>query len=113
LRKEKLMGIILDILKEFPLSAVLRERLIEVEKRLAICGAALEKCMSDKEILHLQIENIKKSEAILGDPCPYCKQRKGELLRLTPHPLFGEVGVKIGVYKCANCGKEYEKEHHP
>jgi DNA-directed RNA polymerase subunit RPC12/RpoP len=114
------MGIILDILKEIPLTAILRERLADQDKRMAALEVRvkdlegkLELCESEKEDLRRQLEEKKKAEEIKGNLCPYCRHRKGQLLRLTPHPLFGEVGVKIGIYKCENCGKEYEKEHHP
>jgi DNA-directed RNA polymerase subunit RPC12/RpoP len=107
------MGIITDLLKEIPLSAVLRERLVDLETKMDLLEKKLEKCESEKKVLHLQIEKIKKNEAIEGDVCPYCRQHKGQLLRLEPHPIFGDVGIKVGFYKCSNCSKEYEKEHQP
>ena len=107
------MGIILDLLEKLPLTIIMRERIKDLEKKMAATEAALKQCESEKQALRLQIEEIKKEQAIMGDKCPYCQHHKGELFRLTPHPIFGEVGVKVGIYKCANCGKEYDREHQP
>jgi hypothetical protein len=111
------MGIILDLLEEFGLSAVLRERLEEIEERLARCDAELKECNAKLKRCELEKQKLQKiidkEDAVHGDPCPYCKRPEGQLQRLIPHPVFGEVGFKIGIYQCAYCSKEYEKEHKP
>jgi uncharacterized protein with PIN domain len=107
------MGIIMDILKEVPLSAVLRERLSEQETKMTILESENKVLKSENANLHTQIQQMQADQAIQGDICPYCRRPKGELLKLVPHEIFGEVGIKVGFYKCANCGKEYDKEYRP
>ena len=107
------MGIIMDILKEVPLSAILRERLSEQETKMAILESENKVLKSENANLRTQIQQMQKDQAIQGDTCPYCRHPKGKLLKLVPHEIFGEVGIKVGFYKCANCGKEYDKEHKP
>jgi uncharacterized protein with PIN domain len=68
---------------------------------------------SENANLRAKFQQIQEDQAIQGDICPYCRHPKGELLKLLPHEIFGEVGVKVGFYKCTNCGKEYDKEQKP
>ena len=114
------MGVITDILKQFPLSAVLRERLIDQEKKMAALEAENVELKAENAVLkaenvnlRLQLQHIQEKKAVQGDPCPYCQQNKGKLVDIVPHPVFGDVGVKIGNYECSGCGKKYEKERDP
>jgi uncharacterized protein with PIN domain len=47
------------------------------------------------------------------DLCPYCKRRKGKLIDIKPHSVFGNMGVKVEYYRCTNCGKDYDQEKLP
>ena len=67
----------------------------------------------ETEALRAQLQQLQEGEAIQGDRCPFCRQPQGELLRLVPHRIFGDLGLTVGHYKCAHCGKEYDKEHRP
>src|SRR5208337_5257847 len=112
------MGIITDILKDIPLSAVLRERLAEQEKKMTTLQMENDDLKTENTILKFensnlktQLQQIKEKQTIQGDMCPYCRQRKGQLLHIFPHSTFGELGLKVDYYKCMNCNKEYDKEH--
>ena len=114
------MGIITDILKDIPLSAVLRERLVDQEKKMsvletenAILKAENAILKAENKDLKARLQKIQADQAIQGDSCPYCRQPKGQLLRLIPHGTFGDMGLKIGYYKCEHCDKEYDREHKP
>ena len=114
------MGIILDILKEIPLSAVLRERLAGTEAKMATLEKENEDLQAKVDVLEtengqlrLQLHEVQKQQQVDGDVCPYCRQPKGQLLNLRPDPTFGHLGVKVGDYKCSHCGKEYERQHQP
>lgn len=70
------MGIILDILKEIPLSAILRERIAELEREIAAKDARLklyETLYPDPAAPNL------KTEILPLEPCPYCNQAAGIL----------------------------------
>jgi len=100
------MGSIIDLLTEIPLSAVLKERLIDQERKMAI----LEK---ENEELRIRIQKLEEAKEVQGDLCPYCRKAKGELLKLETDPVFGPMGVKMGYYKCSNCAKEYDRQINP
>jgi hypothetical protein len=48
-----------------------------------------------------------------ADTCLYCRRAAGELTSLKPHDYLGEAGVKVGYYKCAHCGKTYDRQITP
>ena len=100
------MGSIIDILKEIPLSAVLKERLIDQERKMA----TLEK---ENAELRIRIHKLEEDKEVQGDLCPYCRKPKGELLKLEADPVFGPMGVKKGYYKCSNCAREYDRQINP
>lgn len=54
-------------------------------------------------------------EAIKRAPGPKCHSCGGELelLEERPHQMFGEVGWKELVYKCAACGRSTTRELDP
>lgn len=114
------MGILTDILKDIPLSAVLRERVAEQEKKMTVLEKENTILKAENTVLKAenakliaQLQQIHEEQTVQGDICPYCRQRKGQLLNLVPHKIFGDVGVKTGFYRCANCNKEYDKEIQP
>ena len=112
------MGIITDILKEVPLSAVYRERLVDQEKKMAVLESENMILKSENKVLksentnlRVKLQQIQEKQAVQGDICPYCHQSQGQLMGLTPHKIFGDIGVKVGFYNCTNCGKQYDKDH--
>jgi len=107
------MGIIMDILKDIPLSAVLRERLADQEFKTAALETENADLKAKVVDLELDLQNIQTNQAVHGDVCPYCRHPEGQLLRLVPHEIFGDMGLKIGYYKCAQCGKEYDRQDRP
>lgn len=67
-----------------------------------------------------EIEALKRRVAALeaklghkpGLECPFC----GGVMRLQeikPHPLYGEAGMKLGIWKCEDCGKTVDRERKP
>jgi hypothetical protein len=65
------MGIILDLLKEIPMSAILRERLVEQDKTLAeipILKARIKEYEVEKEHLNSKILQLEEKIRILQKP---------------------------------------------
>jgi DNA-directed RNA polymerase subunit M/transcription elongation factor TFIIS len=104
------MGVITDILKEIPLSAILKERLAEKELEMATVKSDNAALKSENATLRDKLQKIERDKAVQGDTCPYCKQPKGKLLRILPDKTFGDLGMKVEYYKCEDCGKEYDKQ---
>jgi transposase-like protein len=57
-----------------------------------------------------RIKSIEDKMSSTGELCPYCKQPSLKLLEIKPHEMLGDVGLKVGYYKCDNCKKDYERE---
>ena len=95
------MGILSDILKEVPLSALLRERLAEEEKKVA-------ELESENTVLKAELESLQAKKQNL---CPYCGQFTGKLEDIKDDPVFVGFGNKVHYYKCSNaqCGKSYDR----
>jgi uncharacterized protein with PIN domain len=108
--KENYMGVITDILKEIPLSAVLKERLIEQEAKMAALKEENAVLKAENVELRAKLQNIEQNKTFQGDSCPYCQQPKGKLLDIKPHDTLGVLGVKVLYYQCENCSKKYDKE---
>ena len=100
------MGI-LDILKEIPLSAVLKERLTEQDKRMSALEAENKILKTENAVLKGQSITSQSQDL---DACPYCNQLAGILQERKRHELFGEAGVFTHFYQCSNCQKTYEKD---
>jgi hypothetical protein len=112
------MGAITDILKDIPLSAVLRERL--VDKEVAITKLETENKELKAEVAALNMKvTILESQLAAAQPkvaiprtqrdiCPYCHQPKGRQGMIRPNrpPRFGHTET----YDCAGCGESYEKQ---
>ena len=124
------MGI-LDILKDIPLSAVLKERLTEQEKRMAateaesatlknkIVALEAENATLEDKVLQLETENavlkrqLESPPSQTFDPCPHCQQLTGILQGRKRHELLGEAGIFTHFYKCSNCNKTYDRDIGP
>jgi len=111
------MGVITDILKGIPLSAVLKERLTQLETEMAVLKSENELLKSNNKILESEntelkakLQKIESDKSIQGDRCPYCQQPKGKLLDIRPDGHFGVLGVKRHYYQCENCGKKYDNK---
>jgi uncharacterized protein with PIN domain len=114
------MGI-MDILKDIPLSAILKERLAEQEKRMSMTeteNVTLKEQIVTLEtkVSQLEMENtilkrqLETSHSQALDACPYCNQLAGVLQDRKRHELLGEAGVFTHFYQCSNCQKTYEKD---
>lgn len=114
------MGVIRDVSREVPLTALLRERLVDQEKKMTVTetenaalGAENTVLKAENRQLRLRLQDAQASETVQQNTCPYCRQPKGQLLRLVPHETFGDLGSRIGYYKCTQCGKEYHRKRNP
>ncbi|MGA2323349.1 MAG: hypothetical protein ABSG22_05830 [Sedimentisphaerales bacterium] len=114
------MSVITDILKEIPLSAVLKERLTQLETEMAVLKSENEVLKSKNKVLEAEnielktkLQKIEGDKAIHGYNCPYCQQPKGKLLDIRPDGHFGRLGVKRHYYQCENCGKKYDEQKRP
>jgi hypothetical protein len=109
------MGI-LDLLKDIPLSAVLREKIIDIEtenKALkaenAILKVKLEESEQQRRALEKQIEQKlleSHNSNPLGYVCDHCGSAKLTRTRSDLDPIFGVVGIKQSIFSCQECGKE-------
>ena len=104
------MGTIIELLKEIPLSAVLRERLADKDAEIAICKAKVASLEAENAALKAHLQKIENGKTIHKDICPFCQQPNGQLKDIRPHKIFGDHGVKVFYYKCDGCGREYDKE---
>jgi predicted nucleic acid-binding Zn-ribbon protein len=83
--------------------AFLRDQLMTAEKEITTLTDRLEESETQNNALKteneaLRNENINLKQHITGiennsdppgDPCPYCRQPKGQLTELKPHPITG------------------------
>lgn len=104
------MGIVTDILKEFPLSAIFRERLVDMEKENALLKAENAVLKTKNAELETKLQNIERDKTIHGDVCPYCQQSTGKVIDIKPHPVVWEAGIKVHYYECQGCGKKYDRQ---
>jgi len=101
------MGAILDLLKDIPLSAVIRERLSQAETKIA--ALEQENTALTAQIKQLQALREQPNLQRPADDCPYCRRKTGILQRMEPIPGLELHGVQNGYYKCS-CGKTYQKQ---
>ena len=109
------MGAILDLLKDIPLSAVIKERLAQAEAKITTLDRENSVMKAQIDVLQTENRNLKAKlnqpdAQKPGDPCPYCRRQTGELQRMEPHPVLDLHGINNGYYKCSACGKTYEKQ---
>lgn len=82
------MGIITDILKGLPISAIQAEKITGLEKEL--------------ESLKAENAELKK----LVKACPRCKSPGWHVESIRPDPIFGAAGGSEVLYKCSECSLE-------
>jgi uncharacterized protein with PIN domain len=104
------MGAILDLLKDIPLSAVIKERLIQAEAKIATLEK--ENAILKDENRNLKVLRNQPKTHKPGDECPFCHQNALQLLEIkkSPIPSLAVLGIRQGYYKCGNCQKNYDKE---
>lgn len=109
---------IIDLVTQF--SNSIKDR--EMASHFREIQSLLAQLQSDIFQLQQKLLDCEKEKAILeqklneqrgGEVCPFCRRPAGNLLKIEPHQLFGDVGVKTGYYKCRNCQKEYDREIQP
>ena len=118
-----LTDILTDAIKGIPLAEILRERLAFAEQQYAVLDREFARLKLENENLKMENRELRaefqKCAAQLqnldppGDKCPYCNHQTGKLLEIKPQPPpWNRLGLKDGIYKCANpeCEKGYEKE---
>jgi hypothetical protein len=89
------MGIIADMLKDIPLTAVLRERLLEQESKMTVLEAENMKLKSENANLKSKLQEIDANKTVAGDPCPYCQKPMGKVISIKPQADFADMGLKI------------------
>jgi len=97
------MGAILDLLKDIPLSAVVKERLTQAEAKITTLERENTILKEENAVLKRDVQNLKillNQPKIQkpGDECPYCRRQTGELQRMEPNPIFGPHGINDGYY---------------
>jgi len=111
------MGI-LDLLKEIPLSAVLKEKLTDFEKENislkkkvsdletenSVLKGKLEQSENQRRALEKQIMEV-QSNTSSGYVCDHCGSTKLRRTGNRPDPTFGRLGIKQSVFVCEECGK--------
>lgn len=110
---------ILDWLKEVPLSAVLRERLVDSESKIAVLEQEIVELKAEKAELCLQLEEAKNEIQIAkenkdafhnlnpnSDVCEHCGSPRLKRTGSRPNDTFSALGVKDAVFTCQDCGKE-------
>lgn len=109
------MGI-LDLLKEVPLSAVLREKIVGLEsenkflkEENSLLKIKLQESEDKRRALEQQIEQkfIKTHNSNPdGYVCDYCGSLNLRRTGSRPDPTFGVLGIKRKIFVCDDCGKE-------
>jgi len=107
---------ILDLLKEVPLSAVLKEKIATLEtenkslkSEIAIIKEKLSQSEQQRRTLEEQV--IQKQTQFhnsnpLGYVCDHCGCQKLKRTGNRPDPTFGVLGAKQSIFICEACGKE-------
>ncbi len=90
------MGLITDLLKEIPLSAVIREKLIETEKKLSVLEQQNKHLQMNLNQANKEIERLNKLNQELQRPA---EQQKGKLGKVTEQILqqFCDLGRDLSV----------------
>lgn len=87
------MGIITDIIKGLPLTAVQDEKIKQHEKRLVELEA------ENKELK----ERLFKYEEQPGEKCPACRKPTFALTSSKPNADLGDLGVTDYLFTCSSC----------
>ena len=88
------MGIITDILKALPLTAVQQEVIREQEKRLETL---------ESENLSLKTR-LALYESGTSEKCPACRKPTFNLVSNKPNSIFGQTGLNDYCFTCSVCG---------
>lgn len=80
------MGIITDIIKGLPISAVQAEKITALEK----------------ELEDLKSENAELKKLVTG--CPRCRSLNWKIDSISADPVFGRLGGNSIEWKCPDCG---------
>lgn len=88
------MGMITDIIKGLPLTAIQDEKIKQHEKRLTELEA------ENKELK----ERLSKYESQSGEKCPMCRKPTLSLTSSKPNQIFGETGLSDYQFSCPECG---------
>jgi len=99
------MGLLLDILKEVPLSAVLREQVKTADKEN-------ERLKQRVEELEREVQEL-RARVSAPDQCPICRSGNLKVISVRPHPQFGIFGHQEQTLKCDNpsCGRAVAIRH--
>jgi hypothetical protein len=104
---------ILDLLKEVPLSAVLKEKIAALEaenKALKAENAVLKEKLAQSEeqrrALEKKIAEELSHKNSNGRVCDHCASQQLRRTGSRPDPIFGKLGVKQEIFVCESCGKE-------
>ncbi|WP_157664427.1 hypothetical protein [Bordetella genomosp. 9] len=90
------MGMIEDIMKAL-------ER-IPAWKRVAALPAEI-------ELLKNRIAALEaKLSPATGEQCPVCRAPAFKVISSGPHPVFGDMGLKLDTMKCGSCGHQETRE---
>jgi hypothetical protein len=112
------MGVLIDILKEVPLSAVLKEHLKELEAKMAALETENSRLTTENEALLADLNNAKgeidnqKNLKERAEACVFCRSYSAEVVNITPDPVqqFAMMGRKVFHYRCSSCGKTFTKQ---
>jgi len=80
------MGLITDIIKGLPITAVQAEKIALLEKRIN------------------ELENENNSLKKLVNGCPRCHSLGWAIESIEPDRMFGDLGGNSIVWKCPDCG---------
>jgi uncharacterized protein with PIN domain len=100
-----------SIIGDIASGAVKDQRIALSHEQLSALDLKLHDALARIRELEAELERCKRVDR-KGDECPYCNERSGKLTEIKPHPqsLLNQTGTKIGLYKCTECGKTYEKQ---
>ena len=85
------MGIVTDIIKGLPLSAVQADKLAQLEKQME----------------KLETENAELRKIVTG--CPRCRSLNWAMASCESDPVFGDSGGSSEVWACPDCGLTQRK----
>ena len=91
------MGWITDILKDLPLNAVLREKVLEADRQI-------ENLQSENKRLIAENTVLKQKLARPKEPCPKGGAQEFNMTASRKHPIFGDAGVVERTHTCEQCG---------
>lgn len=73
------------------------------DETLAAQAQTIERLITENQ--KLVAEQPKKAG---GKNCPFCGHA-ASLVDMRPHPIMGEMGIKVHFFRCDSCGKEFDE----